>query len=107
MLRFFITVYGILGLINFAAYLPKMNDSDIEIFKANPYSYIFWIISSIIFFIYGLLVLKNVLLLLLIAIELILIIMYFVYFVCQKKNLFKKKFSQLLKKQKNSRAFFK
>ncbi len=82
----FISLYGLSGLILFKAWMPKYSKSDSELVHYDNKSYVIWFLSSIIFFLYGVFVVQNVLLVGLIMMELVVIILFFVCTLIQKRE---------------------
>lgn len=86
-LRILITCYWITGLCNFYASRPKKSPEDEEIFKTGKTSYAFRIITSLIFFYYGISQFKQESLIYLTLIEIIIVItIYIVLLVLEKKD---------------------
>lgn len=88
-LRILITIYWITGIGNFLARTadPRIND-DAEIFRLNKRNYIFWLITSLIFFSFWISEFKNQTLVYLTVIEIVILILIYTYllFSAQIKN---------------------
>jgi Ca2+/Na+ antiporter len=82
----FITLYGLAGLGTFSAYIPKINNSDDEFIKGNLRDYLFWLLTSIIFFLYAIFFSHNRWVSVLLVVELVALITAFVRLVYKKKR---------------------
>ena len=89
-LRILITIYWATWIWNFLARTadPRIDD-DAEIFRLNKRSYIFWLITSLIFFFFWISEFKNQTLVYLTVIEIVILILFYMYllFSAQIKNL--------------------
>lgn len=79
-LRILITIYWATGIWNFLARTvdPRIDD-DAEIFRLNKRNYIFWLITSLIFFFFWISEFQNITLIYLTVIEIILLIIIYTY----------------------------
>lgn len=79
-LRILITIYWATGIWNFLARTadPRIND-DAEIFRLNKRNYIFWLITSLIFFFFWISEFENQTLVYLTVIEIIILIIIYTY----------------------------
>ena len=79
-LRILITIYWATGIWNFLARTvdPRIDD-DAEIFRLNKRNYIFWLITSLIFFFFWISEFQNTTLIYLTVIEIILLIIIYTY----------------------------
>ncbi|GHV27304.1 hypothetical protein FACS1894176_09090 [Bacteroidia bacterium] len=81
----FITLYGVAGLATFSAYIPKVTKSDDEFVQGNVRDYLFWLLTSIIFFLYAIFVMDSWIVSFLLILELTLFIGNFAWMVYKKK----------------------
>ncbi|MDR2540965.1 MAG: hypothetical protein LBD11_04205 [Candidatus Peribacteria bacterium] len=81
----FITLYGITGLATFSAYIPKVTKGDDEFVQGNVRDYLFRLLTSIIFFLYAIVVMNNWIVSFLLIFELVLFIGNFAWMVYKKK----------------------
>ena len=97
-LRILITIYWATWIWNLLAYTPdpKIDDDD-ELFKFNKVSYIFWLVTSLIFFFFGISEFKNATLIYLTVIEIILIIIGYLYLIITRGNETSKQMKRLKK----------
>ena len=79
-LRILITIYWATGIWNFLARTvdPRIDD-DAEIFRLNKRNYIFWLITSLIFFFFWISEFQNLTLIYLTVIEIVLLIIIYTY----------------------------
>jgi len=79
-LRILITIYWATGIWNFLARTvdPRIDD-DAEIFRLNKRNYIFWLITSLIFFFFWISEFQNMTLIYLTVIEIVLLIIIYTY----------------------------
>ena len=79
-LRILITIYWATGIWNFLARTadPRIND-DAEIFRLNKRNYIFWLITSLIFFFFWISEFENQTLVYLTVIEIVILIIIYTY----------------------------
>lgn len=99
-LRIFITLYGLAGIGTFAAYMPKLNKSDDEFIASNVRDYIFWLLTSIIFFLYAIFVVTDWRICVFLVLELVVIISVFAYLAFKKKLDLGKKLKKLAASKK-------
>ena len=95
-LRVLITIYWATWLWNLIAYTPdpKIDDDD-ELFKFNKASYIFWLITSLLFLFFWISEFKNDILVYLTVIEIIIIIISYLYLLLTRCNQSKKQIKRL------------
>ena len=103
-LRVLITIYWITWIWNLIAHSPdpKIDDDD-EIFKFNKTSYIFRLISSLLFFFFSISEFKNEILIYLTVIEIIIVLIWYAYLITTKWNYTikqMKKIKQMVKDRK-------
>ena len=79
-LRILITIYWATGIWNFLARTadPRIDD-DAEIFRLNKRNYVFWLITSLIFFFFWISEFQNQTLIYLTVIEIVLLIITYTY----------------------------
>ncbi len=79
-LRILITIYWATGIWNFLARTadPRIND-DAEIFRLNKRNYIFWLVTSLIFFFFWISEFENQTLVYLTVIEIVILIIIYTY----------------------------
>ena len=85
-----ISAYGITWIWNLMASMPNPHKDIWEIFKLNNFSYSFWLISSLLLFVCGIIHFDNVVLSYILAIEMITIIWLYIVMVPKKHNQIKK-----------------
>ncbi|MDR0608263.1 MAG: hypothetical protein LBG52_08245 [Candidatus Peribacteria bacterium] len=100
LLRIFITFYGLTGLATFNAHIPKVMKGDDEFVPGNVRDYLFWLLTAIIFFVYAIFIVSNILLSFIFSIELALFIGAFSRMVYTKKLYVVKKLKKLILKKK-------
>lgn len=102
-LRILITIYGATGIWNLLARTadPRIDD-DAEIFKLNKWNYMFWLITSLIFFLFWISEFENQTLVYLTAIEIVILILSYMYllFSIQIQNSNQTKKIKEMKKEK-------
>ena len=105
-LRIFITIYWATGIGNFLARTadPRIDD-DAEIFRLNKWNYVFWLITSLIFFFFWISEFKNQTLVYLTVIEIVILIITYMYliFYGEIQNIKQMKKVKQLKKEKLER----
>ena len=105
-LRILITIYWATGIWNFLARTadPRIDD-DAEIFRLNKLNYIFWLITSLIFFFFWISEFKNQILVYLTVVEIVVLIFAYMYllFSAQIKNLKQAKKIKEMKREKVER----
>jgi len=103
-LRILITIYWTIGIWNFLARTadPRIDD-DAEIFKLNKWNYIFWLISSLLFFFFWISEFKNETLIYLTVIEIIILIISYMYLLLsiEMQNSKQRKKIKEMKKEKS------
>ena len=79
-LRILITIYWTIGIGNFLARTadPRIND-DAEIFRLNKRNYIFWLVTSLIFFFFWISEFEDQTLVYLTVIEIVILIIIYTY----------------------------
>jgi len=95
-LRILITIYWATWLWNLLAYTPnpKIDDDD-ELFNFNKASYIFRLITSLLFLLFWISEFKNEILVYLTVIEIVIIILAYLYLLIAKANQSKKQIKRL------------
>lgn len=105
-LRILITIYWATGIWNFLARTadPRIDD-DAEIFRLNKRNYIFWLITSLIFFFFWISEFKNQILVYLTVVEIVVLIFAYMYllFSAQIKNLKQARKIKEMKREKVER----
>ena len=101
-LRVLITIYWITWIWNLIAHSPdpKIDDDD-ELFKFNKTSYIFRLISSLLFFFFGISEFKNEILIYLTVIEIIIVLIWYTYLITTKWNYTIKQMKKIKQKVKD------
>ena len=79
-LRILITIYWATGIWNFLARTadPRIDD-DAEIFRLNKWNYIFWLVTSLIFFFFWISEFQNQTLVYLTVIEIVILVIAYTY----------------------------
>lgn len=100
LLCIFITLYGLAGLWTFYAHIPKINKTDEQLVPSNIRDYLFWLLTSIIFFLYAIFVISDWRICVFLIVELLLVVGIFVYMVYRKRKTFFTKLKKLVHHKK-------
>jgi hypothetical protein len=100
LLCLFITLYGLAGLGTFYAHIPKLIKTDEELVPSNVRDYLFWLLTSIIFFLYAIFVINDWRICAFLIVELVVVVGIFVYMAYRKKRTVLTRFKQLLHHKK-------
>jgi hypothetical protein len=105
-LRILITIYWTLGIWNLLARTadPRIDD-DAEVFKLNKWNYVFWLVSSLLFFFFWISEFKNEILIYLSVIEIVVLIisyMYLIFHVQTQNSKQRKKINEINEKREDA-----
>ena len=91
-------------MISFVFTVPALSKYDEVLVPYCAQNYIFWLLTSVIFFLYGIFLLTNIRLVYLMFTELIVLLMVFVWFLGKKLKFIKERHIQL-KRSKEKKQF--
>jgi NhaP-type Na+/H+ or K+/H+ antiporter len=103
-----ISCYGVNTIFSFAFSVPKTERNENVLVPYGTQNYIFWLLTSMIFFLYGIFLLKNIWLVYLMMIELAGLIIAFIRFLGMQKSWFfkhQRKIREMHRRKQH--AFFK
>jgi hypothetical protein len=86
LLAIFISLYGINTVLSFVFSVPKVLKTDDQLVPYCAQNYFFWLLTSIIFFLYGVFLLTNVYLVCIMIGELVLLLLSFAWFMAVKRH---------------------
>ena len=102
-----ISLYGLNTVLSFIFAVPTVSKYDDVLVPYCAQNYIFWLLTSMIFFLYGIFLLTNVWLVSLMFTELIVLLIVFVRFLCGKFKAMKKTHLQIKRHRERKYASFK
>jgi hypothetical protein len=107
LLAFFISLYGINTVFSFAFSVPRISKTDDQLIPFCTQNYVFRLLTSIIFCLYGVFLMTNELLVCIMIAELVVLLIFFVYFVCTKRNFLITKNKKIKESKEQKIASFK
>jgi hypothetical protein len=102
-----ISLYGLNTVLSFCFSVPTMFKYDDMLVPYCAQNYIFWLLTSMIFFLYGIFLLSNIWLVYLMFIELIVLLIVFICFLVKKRSFILHWQHKLKKSMKKKHASFK